>query len=341
MRAPCGHAGEVVVGTYVRCIEGCEGAKPASGRGVVGHVCDCACVACRNCRRVAWFATRTKDGADSVKLYWGGKADGLAFQMYLPDAKIRHLNAVDADGVVVASHALSIDARVGDKLDFKFDPATLTFSSVKHWGKSRITSAKYDLRQLSVSKAEMDSWRERYAKLDLGIGWDIPLAPWIDHPPRGSTTLDLIHIATLVPGVERVEVASLEHGSADVMIKRVTEGTIERDVVGKVRKALYDQGPVGLRYRVSLETPGFHLQRACLDARMALALSLHQPRTAPMDAAKTAAKRVYRKLRKLGYTKGAVKVWVDDGMKTYPMPRVTVTLLVDNKKYGYQFGAYC
>lgn len=27
-KAPCGHKGEVVVGNYVRCLEGCEGAVP-------------------------------------------------------------------------------------------------------------------------------------------------------------------------------------------------------------------------------------------------------------------------------------------------------------------------
>lgn len=90
--APCGHTGEVIIGTYVRC-EVCDPPNFRSGvgfrpyaevraamdaqqfKGWPQHVRDCACGHCKHARRVCYFDARTKDGRTAWIAEWYGQVN--------------------------------------------------------------------------------------------------------------------------------------------------------------------------------------------------------------------------------------------------------------------------
>ena len=63
--APCGHHGEPVIGTYVRCPYGCDSGNPRPRWGmppVAGHKLDCTCAECCVRRDARAVRLKYKDG---------------------------------------------------------------------------------------------------------------------------------------------------------------------------------------------------------------------------------------------------------------------------------------
>lgn len=99
--APCGHTGETIIGTYVKCLQGCEGAAAVSGRGEPGHVLNCACKPCQIRRLTKEVVLRTKDGKDLVRLPWDGVSKDLRFTPG-KSGYVMHYHFVDNDGKIIA-----------------------------------------------------------------------------------------------------------------------------------------------------------------------------------------------------------------------------------------------
>lgn len=74
-RAPCGHVGERVIGAYVRCTEGCEGARKQALRGDDGHVEGCACARCQIKRKAVSIELVGSKGELLAKADWNGRDD--------------------------------------------------------------------------------------------------------------------------------------------------------------------------------------------------------------------------------------------------------------------------
>lgn len=113
--APCGHAGEVVIGTYVRCNVGCDSASVAAGgpvrvmnpprRGTPGHVDGCACRPCQVRRRVCTIVLRSRGGADAAVIPWDGIATVLPWRA-VASADVRNWRMLDETGGIVADGAI-------------------------------------------------------------------------------------------------------------------------------------------------------------------------------------------------------------------------------------------
>lgn len=101
--APCGHPGEAIIGTYVRCLQGCDGGQKAtSRRGEPGHVDSCACSKCDVRRRATTIVYRSKDGRDIVRAAWDGVAERVDWEARIT-AQARHWVLEDAGGKKLAS----------------------------------------------------------------------------------------------------------------------------------------------------------------------------------------------------------------------------------------------
>jgi hypothetical protein len=98
--APCGHTGEVIIGTYVKCSQGCEGPAVVPRRGEIGHVENCACKPCQIRRKVTTILLRDKNGKDWLKFEWDGVTNELVTQT-TKSGHIRHYQFLDADGKII------------------------------------------------------------------------------------------------------------------------------------------------------------------------------------------------------------------------------------------------
>lgn len=105
--APCGHNGETIIGTYVRCLQGCEGGAKVARRGEPGHVDNCACKPCQIRRRTTTIVLRTRDGQDFTRFNWDGIEDQLHF-ISNKSGWVCAFKFLDKDGKVVA------DGRIQD-----------------------------------------------------------------------------------------------------------------------------------------------------------------------------------------------------------------------------------
>lgn len=103
--APCGHTGETIVGSYVRCLVGCEGTPVASKRGEPGHVLNCTCAPCQIRRRTSKIVLRTRDGKDFAVIDWDGVQDVI---VHTPtkSGELTNYKFLDADNKIVAQGAL-------------------------------------------------------------------------------------------------------------------------------------------------------------------------------------------------------------------------------------------
>lgn len=113
--APCGHTGETIIGTYVKCLQGCEGAAATSGRGEPGHVLNCACKPCQIRRLAQEIVLRTKDGKDMVRLPWDGVSKELRFTPN-KSGHIMHYHFVDGGGKVIAQGNLDTYVSAGNEV---------------------------------------------------------------------------------------------------------------------------------------------------------------------------------------------------------------------------------
>lgn len=75
--APCGHTGETIIGTYVKCLVGCDGQVAKPHRGELGHVNTCTCFGCRVRRSVTHIQLRTRKGLNYLEIPWNGMGNEL------------------------------------------------------------------------------------------------------------------------------------------------------------------------------------------------------------------------------------------------------------------------
>lgn len=100
--APCGHPGEPIIGTYVKCLRGCDGTRKVAARcGEPGHVDACACRKCDIRRRASLIVYRSKDGRDAVRASWNGIAKQVSWEP-LFTAHVRHWVLQDDTGAELA-----------------------------------------------------------------------------------------------------------------------------------------------------------------------------------------------------------------------------------------------
>lgn len=111
--APCGHTGEVIVGTYVKCSQGCEGPAIIPNRGEPGHVINCACKPCKIRRKTAFIVLRDKGGKDWAKLEWDGVTDVLS-SATPKSGDLRHFKFIDTDGKVIGTGNLNAFIGIGE-----------------------------------------------------------------------------------------------------------------------------------------------------------------------------------------------------------------------------------
>ncbi len=106
--APCGHPGEAVIGTYYRCLTGCDAVAKKTAtpprRGLAGHVEMCACKPCQIHRRVTHIVLRSYDGKDLATIEWDGVSSYVTWKA-TKSGRIRHWRMFDADGPVVVEVA--------------------------------------------------------------------------------------------------------------------------------------------------------------------------------------------------------------------------------------------
>lgn len=99
--APCGHPGERIIGTYVRCLSGCEGAVAiVPDRGVPGHVVACACADCRFRRAATTIVLRNRKGESIASVPYDGKSTATLNWTGFPQAVV-HFQILDKDGQVL------------------------------------------------------------------------------------------------------------------------------------------------------------------------------------------------------------------------------------------------
>lgn len=99
--APCGHTGETIIGTYVKCLMGCEGKPVMTKRAEPGHVPNCKCKPCQIRQRTVAIVLRTRDGKDYIRLEWDGTVDEIVFDA-TKSGDIKNYVFLDADGKPVA-----------------------------------------------------------------------------------------------------------------------------------------------------------------------------------------------------------------------------------------------
>jgi hypothetical protein len=104
--APCGHTGETIIGTYVKCLMGCEGAAVISKRAEPGHVLNCKCKPCQIRQRAVAIVLRTRDGKDFIRIDWDGTTDEIVFDA-TKSGDIKNYVFLDADGKPVAKGSTS------------------------------------------------------------------------------------------------------------------------------------------------------------------------------------------------------------------------------------------
>ncbi len=104
--APCGHVGEPIIGTFVRCLAGCDSKMKSTGsgrRGSPGHVVDCACKPCQIHRSVTTIVLRSALGEDMARIPWDGVTLVPRGRVTTPGS-VRGWRMLDTDGSIVAEN---------------------------------------------------------------------------------------------------------------------------------------------------------------------------------------------------------------------------------------------
>lgn len=215
--APCGHTGETIIGSYVKCLTGCDGKPTMSARGEPGHVDRCVCVRCNIRRDSTHIVLRDRGGYVTLKCEWNGMGEMLT---------------------VTAP-------RIGSVLNYKFldvNGATVALGSIPELNLQRHDIVTLNIKKLIAAIAEgrtakYDDIVVKEAPVNLGLlkgaaftpariasaGYSPSLrgALGLPHagtvgpvaaPPSGITPamlIDIEHAALKVAGVEKVEVESL------------------------------------------------------------------------------------------------------------------------------------
>lgn len=99
--APCGHTGEVIIGSYVKCLVGCEGKPVVSMRGEPGHVANCSCKPCQIRRNTVTIVIRSKQGDNIASVPWDGTTNEVLFTP-VKAGYAMHYRFLDKDGKIVA-----------------------------------------------------------------------------------------------------------------------------------------------------------------------------------------------------------------------------------------------
>jgi hypothetical protein len=266
--APCGHPGEPVVGTYVRCLQGCakdprvHTTPIAKKRGEVGHVDYCGCKPCTLRRRARKVVFRTKKGV-TAEVAWDGIAKEVSWMAPAVKDKLRHWRIVDEDGDTLADGMLDVEFSPGDALILNLDtmvPPKLVVHSIP----PSVLWAKKQLRQ-AAKRANFD--------YPLNAYFQGSMADISSH--QGRSTYEGIRMAALmVTGVAGVEVSSPVHGEVLVELTETDDLMDERaeyKLLNEMHHYLnHTVVPAGIALKTRLRTPHRLTWDAINKARMSL-----------------------------------------------------------------------
>jgi hypothetical protein len=223
--APCGHPGEAIIGTFVRCLKGCDSltkAAPVSARRTPGHVEMCACKMCQIRRSVSTIVLRSKDGDDVAKVPWDGNKDKVSFKVD-KTAKLRHWSMLDAQGAEVAS----------GMCDYSVIPGGITI--------------------------DIQLFMDKHVKLSFESG-----RPTGTRATRTAAWPDIRNAAYTVGGVQRVEIRGTDStpGSFNVTVTKYSGPLNEVQLRQAVEVEVHRAAPAGSYWVVQIETPTVVMMRA-------------------------------------------------------------------------------
>jgi hypothetical protein len=106
--APCGHTGETIIGTYVKCLQGCEGPAELPRRAEIGHVRDCACKGCKIRRVGAYIALKDGRGKIVNSVPWDGTGDSIKATVTVSSV-VKHIVILDDQKRIVETGNIDVD----------------------------------------------------------------------------------------------------------------------------------------------------------------------------------------------------------------------------------------
>lgn len=202
--APCGHTGETIIGNYVRCLVGCEGAPLMPKRGVPGHVDNCACKPCQFRRITTHIVLRDRNGKNWMQIEWDGIADAIEVDGK-KSGEIRAFLFLDKDGNTVAKGMIEASLVPG-----KF-----------------VIKPKFMIDGLVMNQVTRGCvWQSMEAKLDyawglLGnYGYGVPSVPQAPTPvPATPTPVGTTHPTGTTINVTKPKMVSYPMGYTPPVVK--------------------------------------------------------------------------------------------------------------------------
>lgn len=182
--APCGHPGEVVIGAYTRCLQGCSKdphVQPVQAltnrRGEAGHVDYCACKPCTVRRRARVVVFRTKEGTVGATVAWDGVSKRVTWTSEA-SGTLRHWKLLDEDGDVMVDGMCDVHTSKGDPMHMDIDTIVPMKLAVHNriWRFDPELRAKIDKAETRALQATFDT--ETYA---------------VEVPPRHLMSMNLAY----------------------------------------------------------------------------------------------------------------------------------------------------
>jgi hypothetical protein len=267
VKAPCGCPGEVIIGTFVRCLKGCDGGPVLmNARRTPGHADMCACRPCQIRRQVRTIVLRSKDGRDVATLAWNGSSTSVRGYSNTHEY-VRHWKMLDTEGAVVASgmvewyltgggYTISIDLlfEQGVKLSIQgadHDPITNLFSTT--YNNLYYVKALEEL-EASMTSSVFDVLVSTTKIPYTNDGWPL-LGREVFRQDIMGSVLMLERAALSVDGVAGVRVTAAPDFTVNVALRAyhgslAFEG-VQKDLIAVCR----DVAPAGITIRVVDETP--------------------------------------------------------------------------------------